>query len=161
MVRNYIDGIVKGILARSDEEFFKYINDEDRWELDIIQNLYAYLSISPSNCFKGLNPAMRYIRNNYDGVVSYRKNAPECFELQVWLTQWKLERKISEKKNPFWISIKMRKRDYWVVYDDRVSVGVILAISYHYPYIQEKAKELILETEKRRMINSIKKSATV
>ena len=160
-IRDIIDDCVKKILTEPDEEFLDYVNNEDRWEWDIAQNLYAYLRLSPPNCFRGLGPVIRYFRDNFKGMVSFQKKTPMCYDLQIWQTLWNFERNLSDTSRPFVFSIKMRTRGYMIAEDDCIPAGVILAISYHYPYIQEKAKELILETEKRRMINSIKKSATV
>ena len=161
IVQSHIDRIVMEILAKPDEEFLDYVNNEDRWEWDIAQNLYAYLRLSPPNCFKGLGPVIRYFRDNFKGMVSFQKKTSLCYNLQIWQTCWSFERNLSDTRRPFGFSLKMRTRDYMIAEDDCIPAGVILAISYHYPYIQEKANELILETEKRRMINSIKKSATV
>lgn len=157
--RGVIDGCVERILAKSDDEFLKYVNTEKRWVLDIAQELYAELRLAPSNCFRSVGPAMQYFQKTVGETFHSQKAAGQYYILWIGGTEWSIEVHPSSPYPSFSIGMKLGEDHFLIAMDDCIPAGVILAIACHYAYIQECAKPLVLETEKRHMIQSINKLA--
>lgn len=143
-IRNIIDDCVRKILMEPDDEFFLYLNTNSRWELRLAQELYKELAASPSNCFASLEPALRYLGN-----------------FQMKNTSWQLTIEDGHIEGRFTISLATEIGRYVVAYDSIIPAGAILAIDYHFTYIQEKAQTLIRETEKRHLIRKIMKTGRI
>ena len=158
-IRDIIDDCIKKILTDADEEFLRYVNTAGRWELRISEELYK--ALVPSNCFSSLQPAIRYMGEKCGCFNFSILTNSDRYGLPMRNTSWMFSIEDGHIEGKYTMSLDTQDGRYVVAYDKHIPAGVILAIDYHFPYIQEKVPILIRETEKRRLLQRIKKCASV
>ena len=146
IVRDVIDECIRKIMGKPDEEFLKYANTESRWVMRLASELYN--ALTPANCFGGLATLVEYLREKGGHDISYE--SPRYCTLFLSNTAWSFSVE-EEKYDAKCTTILSTSDGKWVVeYDSLFPAGTILAIDFHYPYILEKARALVRETERRR-----------
>ncbi len=152
-IKDIIDRCVEEIMQESDKEFLLYVNTEEHWLRKIAQKLYAALLPQPSFRHQSLEAAARFLEETYaeDSVIC---TFPSWKELHVYLplTSWGIHLYDAPRAGHFHISLADR---YLLECGRTIPTGFLLTIDCHFPYIREKAKELMWEYERRGLIREI------
>ena len=152
-IKDVIDRCVEGILQEDDEEFLLYVSTEEHWLRKISQKLYAALLPDPSFSHHSLEAAASFLEETYaeDSVIC---TFPSWKELHVYLplTSWKIDLHDAPRSAHFYISFADR---YLVDCGSSIPTNFLLTIDCHFPYIREKAQELMWERNRRALIRDI------
>jgi hypothetical protein len=153
-IKDVIDRCVEGILQEDDKEFLSHTNWESEWIFLLARKIYEALSPDPSFSHQSLEAAARFLDQTYaeDNLVVY--TFPSWKELIVYLplTSWNVYLLDAPRGRRFSISLN----DSHLVYcGSSIPTGFLLTIDCHFPYIREKAKELMWEYERRGLIREI------
>ena len=156
-IKDIIDRCVEEIMQESDKEFLLYVNTEEHWLRKIAQKLYAALLPQPSFCHQSLEAAARFLEETYaeDSAIC---TFPSWKELHIYLplTAWGIHLYDAPRAGHFHISLADR---YLLECGRTIPTGFLLTIDCHFPYIREKAQELMWERNKRALIRDIKSLA--